>query len=1105
MSRSDLQQTTLSLHENKTLLEKLFATLHMSIAYMDTNFTFIRVNQAYAAADGREPAFFVGKNHFDLYPDAHNEARFRQVVASGEPYTTFARPFVFPNQPERGTTYWDWSLHPVHTNNNRVEGVILCLVNVTARVQSEEHYRTLIDHSLQGLVIYQDQQIVFANAAMCTLMGYSQEELQAFPPGQLNTLLLPAERATAIAQTNRVLAGDLHLLQDTFHVVRKDGAVRVLEIAATRTIYRGRPAMQCAFVDATEQHQTEQALRESEERFRILFEGAPDAIFLADPQSGKIQDVNGRACELLQRSHADIIGMHFSELHPPALRDAATTHFHDHMHLHHQQHTVHPTENALLRADGCEIPVEVLSQMVSINGKTLVQGIFRDISERKCMEQSLHESEERYRSVVTVMTEGIVMHDSSGAIVTSNASAERILGLTKEQLTGRTSVDPRWHAIHADGSPFLGETHPAMLTLRTGEPQQDVIMGIRKPDGTLTWISINSQPIFRQGKERPDMVVVSFADITARQQTEERLRESERRFRMLAENARDIIFRYRNIPNPGYEYISPSITSILGYTPEEYYANPELHEAQIIASQPPNLEASAAQLPTTNQEPAILHMQHKNGNEVWLEVHRWPIFDKNGAWLAIEGICRDITERRRRQQSLVQQQQALAALHERERLARELHDNLGQVLGYVHTQNQMVLDLLSRGQTQQARSLLDQLDNAVSEAQHDLQDFLLGIAPTRQPPQEGFFASLQHYLQRYECMHSITTQLKVGAELHDQPFAQMVETHLNRIIQEALANIRKHAHATAVEITFALAGEQVQMVIQDDGAGFDLEQQQAAIASGQACFGLHSMRTRANEIGGHLHLDTACGAGTRVIVSFPLQSAHTANGEALSVLLVDDHPLFLEGMYSMLASRGVAVVGMARNGQDGLQQARRLHPDVILMDIDMPICNGLEATRLIKAELPDTQIVMLTVSAEEDHLYEAIKSGASGYLLKNLDVGEFFTLLEELERGEIALSSEIARKVLHEFQQTATLSAQKPIATAHGKESASSADADTPLSAFQCELLALVAQGLSYREVGEQLGYSVPSIKRYMSDIIKTLQLRNRAAAIAYARKTGLV
>ncbi|WP_199314415.1 PAS domain S-box protein [Planktothrix sp. FACHB-1365] len=160
-------------------------------------------------------------------------------------------------------------------------------------------------------------------------------------------------------------------------------------------------------------------------------------------------------------------------------------------------------------------------------------GVAMDITAQKRSEIDLRESEERYRSVIAAMGEGVVLQQADGQIVACNQSAERILGLSSDQMMGRTSIDSRWWAIQHDGTDFPGENHPAMVTLRTGEPQFDVIMGVHKPDGDLTWISINSQPLFHSDQFQPYAVVTSFSDISIRKQAEEALKQQGERERMI--------------------------------------------------------------------------------------------------------------------------------------------------------------------------------------------------------------------------------------------------------------------------------------------------------------------------------------------------------------------------------------------------------------------------------------------------------------------------------------------------------------------------------------------------------------------------------------------
>lgn len=156
-------------------MEKLFSNLRILIAYLDAEFNFIRVNDAYAQAGGHDPEYFIGKNHFDLYPYQENERIFRQVVKSGEPYTVYAKPFEYPDQPERGVTYWDWTLQPLKDMKGKVEGLILSLLDVTARERALKDYMRLvaaIENAKEGIFIADNQNIIrYVNPAFLQSLG----------------------------------------------------------------------------------------------------------------------------------------------------------------------------------------------------------------------------------------------------------------------------------------------------------------------------------------------------------------------------------------------------------------------------------------------------------------------------------------------------------------------------------------------------------------------------------------------------------------------------------------------------------------------------------------------------------------------------------------------------------------------------------------------------------------------------------------------------------------------------------------------------------------------------------------------------------------------
>lgn len=219
---------------------------------------------------------------------------------------------------------------------------------------------------------------------------------------------------------------------------------------------------------------------------------------------------------------------------------------------------------------------------------------------------------------------------------------------------------------------------------------------------------------------------------------------------------------------------------------------------------------------------------------------------------------------------------------------------------------------------------------------------------------------------------------------------------------------------------------------------------------------------------------------------------------ATKLMLVDDHPLFMEGLKYLLETNGICISGTAQNGKEAFEQAKRIHPDIILMDIRMPECSGIDALRLIKAKMPEIKVVMLTTSDEDDDLFEAIKYGASGYLLKNINADELMEMLSDLKNGGVPLSPGLAKRIVKEFGQERL----------EAEQLGSAAREDLPetfaLTNRQTEILKMVAGGFTYKKIGEKLGLTERTVKYHIARIIELLHVKNRAQVIAYAAKIGL-
>jgi DNA-binding NarL/FixJ family response regulator len=215
----------------------------------------------------------------------------------------------------------------------------------------------------------------------------------------------------------------------------------------------------------------------------------------------------------------------------------------------------------------------------------------------------------------------------------------------------------------------------------------------------------------------------------------------------------------------------------------------------------------------------------------------------------------------------------------------------------------------------------------------------------------------------------------------------------------------------------------------------------------------------------------------------------------MRILIVDDHALFRDGLRSLLESHDMEVVGEASDGREAVALTWALKPDMVLMDLLMPNMDGLEATKRLTAELPDVKVLILTAADDDEKLFEAIRSGAKGYLLKDLESRDFFTLLDGVARGEPALTPAVARKLLEEFARP----------TQEARATRGSSD-PLGLTDRELDVLEQLVKGTtSNRELAETLEVTENTVKFHMRNILDKLHLHSRAEVVAYALRHRLV
>ena len=247
------------------------------------------------------------------------------------------------------------------------------------------------------------------------------------------------------------------------------------------------------------------------------------------------------------------------------------------------------------------------------------------------------------------------------------------------------------------------------------------------------------------------------------------------------------------------------------------------------------------------------------------EVSYLPLLDRRGKYNGLSIIFHDVTDRKMAQVRLLEQQRALAMSEERERLARDLHDNLGQVFGFINIQVQAIKHELAKAGIDTASHKLERLVEAAQSAHREMREYIKNVKSTA-AVEKNFVPALRKEIEQYVKQTGINTKLEIQADLQIEGLAPNVKVHLLNIVKEALNNIRKHAEAKRISIEITTAGKEIWAAIEDDGKGFALMQDKKEPAQG---FGLNIMKERAREMGGKLRIVTAPGQGTKILVTVP--------------------------------------------------------------------------------------------------------------------------------------------------------------------------------------------------------------------------------------------
>jgi len=532
----DLRRSETKLAKAQRQTQELIEALPNPIYFKSTDGRYLGVNRAWEKFFGVPRNTFIGKTVHDLYPhDPEVAKRLHaddQVLWKRPGTKAYETTITTSDGKPHDTIYYKATF--THTDGS-VAGLIGTIVDITERKQaeaaakaSEERFRATFDQAAVGIVHTSYEGIyLLVNQKFCDMLGYREYELVGRAAADFTH---PDDRESGNQHRQRMWEGKLAGFTEEKRYLRKDGSV--IWTNRTVSLARDATAKPLYFIRVIEDITQR---KEAEERYRATFENAPVGIMHTAIDGYRILRANRKLCEMLGYTREELLGMTSTDVVHPDYRFTDRISYRQPILSNERQSFA--SERKFVRKDGSSLWVNrTVSVVRNAAGEPLYFiRIVEDITDRKQAEMALRDSEVRYRSVIAAIAEGVVLRDQDARIVTCNASAERILGKTLDQMRGSMFYDSSWQAIREDGTPFPIEERPIRVVLRTGQLQSNVVQGLRKPDGTVLWLSMNVQPLFDESDTTLTGVVSTLTDVTERKQAELRQTMEHTVTRILAE------------------------------------------------------------------------------------------------------------------------------------------------------------------------------------------------------------------------------------------------------------------------------------------------------------------------------------------------------------------------------------------------------------------------------------------------------------------------------------------------------------------------------------------------------------------------------------------
>ncbi len=1007
---SDRKAAIEKLRTSEAELSALMDNMPDSIYFKDTSLRFMRINRALAADLGLDsPQDAVGKSDADFFTESHAKRaaeQERRILETGQPLVDFLERDEFLD----GRTRWVSTTQvTLYGDDGHPLGLVGISRDVTRRRRAEEAYRNLVEHSLQGLVILQADEVVFVNDRMAEFSGYVRDELLAMSAEQIWDLVHPDDRDTLWETYLAVRQGREPPGLYTFRAFHRDGSIRHLEAHASAIEYEGLPAVQATVLDVTRRAQAEVELRQSEERLRMIVDSAEDLVVLHDTD-GRYVYYNGpkrygvRAEDLIGKTPVDVLGDQAMSIVDQIKRVAATG----------KSMTV---ENRL-RWRGETLWFSDLTYPVRDEQGTIthVGKICRNITERRRIEQATRRIEQRMELAVQGAQLGMWEMDLQNQEMSYDDRLAEILNLNPDELG--TGLEAWQERVHPDD---LGEIASRWQEYIQGKATSfEVEYRVRTAQDHWKWLQVRGRAY--EWDERGNVVRVAgtYRDVSERKRAEQALRTSEQRYRSLVENVDlTIILMDRDynivMTNPAHDRMfGRSRSDVVGRKCYEAYKGrsepcPDCGGRRAMATgEPFDREAQSTR---------------PDGEPFAIRVRSYPVIDDVGQPQGFIEIVEDVTahkqaeEERRRMETRLRESQKLESLgllaggvaHDFNNLLTGILGNASLVLmdmppespyreavGLIETSALRAAELTNQMLAYSGRGtfMVEQLD--LSELIEGMRSLLESARPKR----VRLALRLQNDLPVIRAdagqLHQLMTNLVTNAAeaIGDELGAITIRTGRIDVTSDYLS-------ATYLPDDLP-EGDYAFVEVSDTGCGMDADTRARIFDpffstkfTGRG-LGMAAVLGIVRGHRGAIKVYSEPGKGTTVKILLPSCEQEpepedtTMDAEVTSdwrgngcILLIDDEPSVRRVLGRMLEQMGFDVLA-AEDGARGVEMYRDHKEEVvaILLDMNMPTMNGEEAYRGLRTLSADVPVFISSGYQEEDIVGKFAGRGVAGFIQK---------------------------------------------------------------------------------------------------------------------------